>query len=305
MAAKLHCSELARHNFFEAHEFQSEKAENCWGKSCSQLITSLAQGEDSPNHINNDTIVTDKEEMGAMKAKIIRHPEFRFLLEAYIRFITVGATPEIVGCLDLAVKDLENRQSEMIMNLGSDPELDVFMEAYCEMLSTVREKLEKPFMETITFFMSIEAQLNSLNSGAVNTTYSAESNERTERGGSMDEEDCSMGEEDYQWAVQHSEETELKDLLLRKYSGNLCRLKQRFMKKKKRRNLSKEARQKLLHWWELHQKWPYPSETEKMALAECTQLDPKQINNWFINQRKRHWNPYSEDIQANGHSEDL
>ena len=32
-------------------------------------------------------------------------------------------------------------------------------------------------------------------------------------------------------------------------------------------------------------------ETEKIALAESTGLDQKQINNWFINQRKRHWKP--------------
>lgn len=37
-------------------------------------------------------------------------------------------------------------------------------------------------------------------------------------------------------------------------------------------------------------------ETEKVALAEATGLDQKQINNWFINQRKRHWKP-SEDMQ--------
>lgn len=37
-------------------------------------------------------------------------------------------------------------------------------------------------------------------------------------------------------------------------------------------------------------------ETEKVALAESTGLDQKQINNWFINQRKRHWKP-SEDMQ--------
>ena len=45
-------------------------------------------------------------------------------------------------------------------------------------------------------------------------------------------------------------------------------------------------------------------EAEKIALAECTGLDQKQINNWFINQRKRHWKP-SEDMQLmamDGHS---
>lgn len=37
-------------------------------------------------------------------------------------------------------------------------------------------------------------------------------------------------------------------------------------------------------------------ESQKLALAESTGLDHKQINNWFINQRKRHWKP-SEDMQ--------
>ena len=35
---------------------------------------------------------------------------------------------------------------------------------------------------------------------------------------------------------------------------------------------------------------------EKIALAESTGLEQKQINNWFINQRKRHWKP-SEEMQ--------
>lgn len=33
-----------------------------------------------------------------------------------------------------------------------------------------------------------------------------------------------------------------------------------------------------------------------MQLSEMTGLDQKQINNWFINQRKRHWKP-SEDMR--------
>ncbi|CAA3018855.1 homeobox knotted-1-like LET6 isoform X1 [Olea europaea subsp. europaea] len=81
-----------------------------------------------------------------------------------------------------------------------------------------------------------------------------------------------------------------------KYSGYLGSLKQEFMKKRKKGKLPKEARQQLLDWWSRHYKWPYPSESQKLALAESTGLDQKQINNWFINQRKRHWKP-SEDMQ--------
>lgn len=40
----------------------------------------------------------------------------------------------------------------------------------------------------------------------------------------------------------------------------------------------------------------YYQEEEKLKLSEMTGLDQKQINNWFINQRKRHWKP-SEDMR--------
>jgi hypothetical protein len=115
-----------------------------------------------------------------------------------------------------------------------------------------------------------------------------------------------------------------------KYGGSLGDLRQEFSKRTKKGKLPKEARLKLLHWWELHyDKWPYPSvrthiyashlinsttffctkldlmkmrellgctcvyeqEMEKMTLAQTTGLDQKQISNWFINQRKRHWKP--------------
>lgn len=57
----------------------------------------------------------------------------------------------------------------------------------------------------------------------------------------------------------HGEDKELKERLLRKYSGNLGHLKQEFMKRRKKGKLPKEARQQLLDWWNGHYKWPYPS----------------------------------------------
>ncbi|XP_028077302.1 LOW QUALITY PROTEIN: homeotic protein knotted-1-like, partial [Camellia sinensis] len=140
-----------------------------------------------------------------------------------------------------------------------------------------------------------EAQLNLLNNGPVRIFNSEE---KCEGVGSSEEEDQdnSGGETELPEIDPRAEDRELKNHLLRKYSGYLSSLKQELSKKKKKGKLPKEARPKLLNWWELHYKWPYPSETEKVALAESTGLDQKQINNWFINQRKRHWKP-SEDMQ--------
>ncbi|RRT59555.1 hypothetical protein B296_00013025 [Ensete ventricosum] len=128
--------------------------------------------------------------------------------------------------------------------------------------------------------------------------FSEPADERCEGVASSEEDPDASGGGDVDLPVidLHGEDKELKHHLLKKYGGYLGSLRQQLSKKKKKGKLPKEARQKLLNWWELHCRWPYPSETEKVALAESTGLDPKQINNWFINQRKRHWKP-SEDMQ--------
>ncbi|KAK7841806.1 homeobox protein knotted-1-like 6 [Quercus suber] len=99
-----------------------------------------------------------------------------------------------------------------------------------------------------------------------------------------------------QEAQMRGEDRDLKDRLLRRFGSHIGTLKLEFSKKKKKGKLPREARQTLLEWWSVHYKWPYPTEGDKIALAESTGLDQKQINNWFINQRKRHWKP-SENMQ--------
>lgn len=73
-------------------------------------------------------------------------------------------------------------------------------------------------------------------------------------------EGVGSSEEDQEMGVDpRAEDRELKNHLLKKYSGYLGSLKQELSKKKKKGKLPKDARQKLLSWWDLHYKWPYPS----------------------------------------------
>ncbi|XP_073006246.1 homeobox protein rough sheath 1-like isoform X2 [Typha latifolia] len=165
------------------------------------------------------------------------------------------------------------------------------------MLVKYQEELKKPMEEAMDFLKKVEAQLNSLTSAASSSRLLITSDEKVEGVGSSEEEqDGSVREPALPEIDPRAEDKELKHHLLKKYSGYLSSLRQELSKKKKKGKLPKDARAKLLKWWELHYKWPYPSETEKVALAESTGLDQKQINNWFINQRKRHWKP-SEDMQ--------
>lgn len=84
--------------------------------------------------------------------------------------------------------------------------------------------------------------------------------EKCEGVGSSDEDqDGNSGREADPQEMDPSEEKELKQHLLKKYGGCLSGLRQELSKKKKKGKLPKDARQKLLNWWELHHKWPYPS----------------------------------------------
>uniref|UniRef100_A0A0E0P0R1 Homeobox domain-containing protein n=1 Tax=Oryza rufipogon TaxID=4529 RepID=A0A0E0P0R1_ORYRU len=228
----------------------------------------------------------------------------------------VGAPPEVAARLTAVAQDLELRQRTALGVLGAatEPELDQFMEAYHEMLVKYREELTRPLQEAMEFLRRVETQLNTLSISGRSLRNILSSGSTTHpsilpsssihskpmfsapyiSSSSEEDQEGSGGETELPEIDAHGVDQELKHHLLKKYSGYLSSLKQELSKKKKKGKLPKDARQQLLNWWELHYKWPYPSESQKVALAESTGLDLKQINNWFINQRKRHWKPSDE-----------
>ncbi|KAK7309710.1 hypothetical protein RJT34_06661 [Clitoria ternatea] len=225
-----------------------------------------------------------------MKAKIASHPHYPRLLQAYIDCQKVGAPPEIACLLEEIRRENDLCKRDVVSTcFGADPELDEFMETYCDMLVKYKLDLARPFDEATNFLKKIEMQLSHLCTGASVPTFSDD-------GCVSSEEDFSTGDGDGQDGQLKGEDRELKDRLLRKFGSHLGTLKLEFSKKKKKGKLPKEARQTLLQWWNVHYKWPYPTEADKIELAKSTGLDQKQINNWFINQRKRHWKP-SENMQ--------
>ncbi|XP_073269808.1 homeobox protein knotted-1-like 6 [Primulina huaijiensis] len=236
--------------------------------SCSVVASSELTSGDLKIRKKGDE---DEHASNVIKAKIALHPSYPKLLDAYIDCQKVGAPPEIACFLEeiRREKDLLSKQGEAVsMSIGVDPELDEFMETYCHVLAKYKTDLSRPYDETTTFLYKIETQLSNLCKGWF--IYSINFLE------SMD---------------QMQESQQLKNELLRRYGGHINSLKQEFSKKKKKGKLPKEATQTLLEWWNDHFRWPYPTEADKIWLAETTGLDQKQINNWFINQRKRHWKP--------------
>ncbi|THU71593.1 hypothetical protein C4D60_Mb04t03090 [Musa balbisiana] len=232
-------------------------------------------------------------------------PELDQFMEAYNEML-IKYREELTRPLQEAMEFLRRMESQLnslalttgsvpISSAGSASTTLLLLEAYNEMLIKYREELTRPLQEAMEFLRRMESQLNSL----ALTTGSVPISSAAEKFGvcsSGDDQDGNTDNAELPELVASAEDRELKHHLLKKYSGYLSSLRQELSKKKKKGKLPKDARQQLLNWWELHYKWPYPSETQKVALAEATGLDLKQINNWFINQRKRHWKP-SEDMQ--------
>eukprot|EP00850_Spirogloea_muscicola_P023490 SM000361S13809 [mRNA] locus=s361:18985:21699:- [translate_table: standard] len=82
---------------------------------------------------------------------------------------------------------------------------------------------------------------------------------------------------------------ELKQQLKQGYRARIEDVREEIMRKRRAGKLPGDTTQVLKDWWNSHAKWPYPTEDEKAILVQQTGLELKQINNWFINQRKRNW----------------
>ncbi|CAH8382965.1 unnamed protein product [Eruca vesicaria subsp. sativa] len=261
-----------------SHVFGSDELLSVAASAMSSEAASMA-----PEIRRNDGNVS----LGVIKAKIACHPAYPRLLQAYMDCQKVGAPPEIAYLLEEIQREshvYKQGVGPSSSYFGADPELDEFMETYCEILVKYKSDLERPFDEATSFLNKIEMQLRNLCTGVESARGLSE-----ERAVSSDEE-LSGGDEISQDGKQICEDRDLKDRLLRKFGSGISSLKLEFSKKKKKGKLPREARQALLDWWSVHYKWPYPTEGDKIALADATGLDQKQINNWFINQRKRHWN---------------
>jgi hypothetical protein len=83
----------------------------------------------------------------------------------------------------------------------------------------------------------------------------------------------------------------LEETMKRKLGGELLSIQVQIAEKRRRMNFSNEAVKTLKQWFSSHSSKPYPTEEEKEQLAYQTGITVHQVTNWFINMRKRNWDP--------------
>ncbi|KAE9452171.1 hypothetical protein C3L33_15928, partial [Rhododendron williamsianum] len=252
---------------------------------------------------------------GEYKAEILSHPLYDQLLSAHVACLRI-ATP-----VDQLLRiDAQLAQSQQVVakysavshgNVGGDKELDQFMTHYVLLLCSFKEQLQQHVrvhaMEAVMACWEIEQSLQSLTGFGYpwNTKehmlkyIGVSAGEGT--GATMSDDDDDQVDSDtnlFDGSLEGPDnmgfgplvltESE-KSLMERGYKEKIVDIREEILRKRRAGKLPGDTTSVLKAWWQSHAKWPYPTEEDKAKLVQETGLQLKQINNWFINQRKRNW----------------
>ncbi|KAJ0984313.1 hypothetical protein J5N97_002669 [Dioscorea zingiberensis] len=260
----------------------------------------------------------DEWQSARFKAEILSHPLYEQLLAAHVACLRIATPVDQLPRIDAQLAQSQHVVSKYSVlgagsqMLGDDKELDQFMTHYVLLLCSFREQLQQHVrvhaMEAVMACWELEQSLQSLTGVSpgegTGATMSDDDDDQADSetnllDGSLDGADC-MGfgplvptesERSLMERVRH----ELKHELKQGYKEKIVDIREEILRKRRAGKLPGDTTSTLKAWWQSHSKWPYPTEDDKARLVQETGLQLKQINNWFINQRKRNWhsNPSS------------
>ncbi|KAJ1260118.1 hypothetical protein BS78_10G207500 [Paspalum vaginatum] len=251
------------------------------------------------------------------KAAIAAHPLYERLLEAHVACLRVATPVDQLPRIDaqIAARPPPMAAAAAAAAAGGahagGEELDLFMTHYVLLLCSFKEQLQQHVrvhaMEAVMACWELEQTLQSLTGaspgeGTGATMSDDEDNQVDSESNMFDGNEGSDGMGFGPLMLTEGERSlvervrqELKHELKQGYREKLVDIREEIMRKRRAGKLPGDTASTLKAWWQAHSKWPYPTEDDKARLVQETGLQLKQINNWFINQRKRNWhsNPAS------------
>ncbi|KAE9464327.1 hypothetical protein C3L33_03745, partial [Rhododendron williamsianum] len=246
------------------------------------------------------------------KADVLAHPLYEQLLSAHVQCLRIATPVDQMPRIDAQLAQ-SGHVVEKYGGIGrgnnqalDDKELDQFMAHYVILLSSFKEQLQQHVrvhaMEAVMACWELEQSLQSLTGVApvegTGSTMSDDDNDENENSetnlfdGNLDGPD-SMGfgplMTETERSLMERVRQELKHELKQGYKEKIVDIREEILRKRRAGKLPGDTTSSLKAWWQSHSKWPYPTEEDKARLVQETGLELKQINNWFINQRKRNW----------------
>nr|AUM61066.1 KNOTTED 1-like homeobox transcription factor [Nicotiana tabacum] len=273
------------------------------------------------NSNNNNEEGENSWEREKCKADILNHPLYDQLLSAHVSCLRIATPVDQLPRIDAQLAQSQNVVAKYsVLGQGQPPlddkDLDQFMTHYVLLLSSFKEQLQQHVrvhaMEAVMACWELEQSLQSLTGVApgegTGATMSDDDDDQADSDtnfldGGFDGSD-SMGfgplvPTESERSLMERVRQELKHELKQGYKEKIVYIREEILRKRRAGKLPGDTTSVLKAWWQSHSKWPYPTEEDKARLVQETGLQLKQINNWFINQRKRNWhsNPSTSTSQ--------
>ncbi|KAD5316779.1 hypothetical protein R6Q59_031941 [Mikania micrantha] len=251
-----------------------------------------------------------------IKAEIANHPLYEQLLSAHLACLRVATPIDQLPLIDAQLSQSHQVLRSYIADHHNQPlspherqDLDNFLAQYLLVLCSFKEELQQHVrvhaVEAVIACREIEHNLQAL----TGITLGEGS------GGTMSDEEDEMAMDltldgsnemmmgfgpllptESERSLMERVRQELKIELKQGFRSKIEDVREEILRKRRAGKLPGDTTSVLKDWWQQHSKWPYPTEDDKAKLVEETGLQLKQINNWFINQRKRNWHSNSNSM---------
>ncbi|BAF10719.1 Os03g0123500, partial [Oryza sativa Japonica Group] len=257
------------------------------------------------------------EERQLLKGEIAVHPLCEQLVAAHVGCLRVATPIDHLPLIDAQLAQSSGllhsyaAHHRPFLSPHDKQELDSFLAQYMMLLCSFREQLQQHVrvhaVEAVMACREIEQSLQDLTGATLEEGTGATMSEDEDETAPMLEGPMDMGSDghdlmgfgplmptDSERSLMERVRQELKIELKQGFKSRIEDVREEILRKRRAGKLPGDTTTILKQWWQQHSKWPYPTEDDKAKLVEETGLQLKQINNWFINQRKRNWHNNSQ-----------
>ncbi|GAB4856947.1 Homeobox protein HD-1 [Ancistrocladus abbreviatus] len=279
-----------------------------------------------------DLSLSVSEQYRQLKAEIATHPLCEQLLAAHVACIRVATPIDQLPLVDVQLSQShhilrsyasQRHQNNHPLSPHDRQELDNFLAQYLLVLCSFKEQLQQHVrvhaVEAVMACREIEQTLQNLTGATLEEGTGAtmsDDEDEMQFDYSLDQAAAAAAaaaagadmhdmlgfgpllptesERTLMERVRHELKLELKQ----GFKSRIEDVREEILRKRRAGKLPGDTTSVLKEWWQQHSKWPYPTEDDKAKLVEETGLQLKQINNWFINQRKRNWHNNSQSANS-------
>ncbi|KAK4365300.1 hypothetical protein RND71_016658 [Anisodus tanguticus] len=287
-----------------------------------QGVLGLMGSSSSLGHDISSMVISD-DHTSQLKGEIATHPLYEQLLSAHVACLRVATPIDQLPLIDAQLSQSHHllrsyasssQQQHHFLSPHERQELDNFLAQYLLVLCSFKEQLQQHVrvhaVEAVMACREIEQNLQLLTGATLGegtgATMSDDEDElqmdfSLDQSGGDAHDLMGMGfglPTESERSLMERVRQELKIELKQGFRSRIEDVREEILRKRRAGKLPGDTTTVLKNWWQQHSKWPYPTEDDKAKLVEETGLQLKQINNWFINQRKRNWHSNSQSVTS-------